>query len=66
MFQRAAAADEPAERNFIRAHALALQQGGQSGAAAAARLFSNPAGDYGSMVNERVGASNWTDSKVRR
>lgn len=24
---------------------------------AAARLFSNPAGDYGSMVNERVGAS---------
>ena len=25
----------------------------------AARLFSNPAGDYGSMVNERVGAGNW-------
>lgn len=25
----------------------------------AARLFSNPAGDYGSMVNERVGASSW-------
>ena len=25
----------------------------------AARLFSNPAGDYGSMVNERVGASTW-------
>lgn len=29
----------------------------------AARLFSNPAGDYGSMVNERVGASNWEDGK---
>lgn len=28
-----------------------------------ARLFSNPAGDYGSMVNERVGASNWEDGK---
>lgn len=28
-------------------------------AAPAARLFSNPAGDYGSMVNERVGASTW-------
>ena len=28
---------------------------------AGARLFSNPAGDYGSMVNERVGASNWED-----
>ena len=27
----------------------------------AARLFSNPAGDYGSMVNERVGASDWED-----
>jgi magnesium chelatase subunit H len=26
-----------------------------------ARLFSNPSGDYGSMVNERVGASNWED-----
>ena len=26
-----------------------------------ARLFSNPAGDYGSMVNERVGASTWED-----
>ena len=25
----------------------------------AARLFSNPAGDYGSMVNERVGTSSW-------
>ena len=25
----------------------------------AARLFSNPAGDYGSMVNERVGAGTW-------
>ena len=23
------------------------------------RLFSNPAGDYGSMVNERVGSSQW-------
>eukprot|EP00897_Mesotaenium_endlicherianum_P003366 jgi/Mesen1/3057/ME000018S02370 len=24
-----------------------------------ARIFSNPAGDYGSMVNERVGAADW-------
>ena len=30
----------------------------------AARLFSNPAGDYGSMVNERVGAGNWEASWV--
>ncbi len=26
---------------------------------AGARLFSNPAGDYGSMVNERVGTGGW-------
>merc|ERR1712216_729696 len=28
-----------------------------------ARLFSNPPGDYGSMVNERVGTSGWEDSR---
>lgn len=64
MFQRAAAAEEPEYMNWIRAHAQALQQDGQDASAAAARLFSNPAGDYGSMVNERVGASNWSNSKV--
>jgi magnesium chelatase subunit H len=64
MFQRAAAADEPEDMNFVRAHSQELQQSGQKAAAAGARLFSNPAGDYGSMVNERVGASNWTDSQV--
>lgn len=65
MFQRAAAADEPEDMNWVRVHAQALQQSGQDSSAAAARLFSNPAGDYGSMVNERVGASNWSDSKAR-
>lgn len=66
MFQRASAADEPPEQNFVRKHSLELQEssGGAAGNAAA-RLFSNPAGDYGSMVNERVGASNWTSSQVR-
>lgn len=67
MFQRAATAEEdPEGMNWIRTHAQALQQNGQDSSAAAARLFSNPAGDYGSMVNERVGASNWSDSKVCR
>lgn len=65
MFQRAAAAEEPHDMNWIRTHAQALQRSGQDTSASAARLFSNPAGDYGSMVNERVGASNWSDSKVR-
>lgn len=58
-FQRAAEAAEPPEQNFIRKHALAMKAKGLANPAA--RLFSNPAGDYGSMVNERVGASNWED-----
>ena len=57
MFARAADADEPPERNYIRKHALAIAATGA--ARPAARLFSNPAGDYGSMVGERVGAGNW-------
>jgi len=57
LFQRAAEADEPEEMNFIRKHAQEMGKKGLKNTAA--RLFSNPAGDYGSMVNERVGASNW-------
>jgi magnesium chelatase subunit H len=62
LFARAAAADEDPERNYIRKHALSMQAAGVEARGAAARLFSNPAGDYGSMVNERVGASNWESS----
>lgn len=43
---------EPVESNFIRKHALELTAKGVE--RPAARLFSNPAGDFGSMVNERV------------
>lgn len=57
LFQRAAAAEEPEEENFIRKHALALQAQGVENASA--RLFSNPAGDFGSLVNDQVVASNW-------
>lgn len=42
---------------LCRKHAEAMKAEGISNGAA--RLFSNPAGDYGSMVNERVGASSW-------
>lgn len=45
MFRRAAEADEPEEMNFVRKHALAMTQTGLQNASA--RLFSNPAGDYG-------------------
>ncbi len=57
LFQRAATAEEAEENNFIRKHALALQ--GQGVTNAAARLFSNPAGDFGSLVNDQVVDGNW-------
>jgi magnesium chelatase subunit H len=57
LFQRAAQADEPEDQNFIRKHVLALQAQGVENASA--RLFSNPSGDYGSLVNDQVVASNW-------
>ncbi|MEM1308075.1 MAG: cobaltochelatase subunit CobN, partial [Cyanobacteria bacterium P01_H01_bin.153] len=57
LFRRAAIADEPAEQNFIRKHALALEAQGIENTSA--RLFSNPAGDFGSLVNDRVTDSNW-------
>jgi len=57
LFQRAATADEPIEQNFIRKHALELEKQGIENASA--RLFSNPSGDFGSLVNDRVTDSNW-------
>jgi len=57
LFQRAAALQEPEDQNFIRKHALALQSQGVENASA--RLFSNPAGDFGSLVNDQVVDSNW-------
>ncbi|MDY7015943.1 MAG: cobaltochelatase subunit CobN, partial [Cyanobacteriota bacterium] len=57
LFQRAADAPENEEENFIRKHALALQAQGIENTAA--RLFSNPAGDFGSLVNDRVVDGNW-------
>ncbi len=57
LFQRAAEVDEPEEQNFIRKHSLKLRSQGVSNPSA--RLFSNPAGDFGSLVNDRVVDSNW-------
>lgn len=57
LFVRAAAADEPESDNFIRKHALILQAQGVKNCAA--RLFSNPAGDFGSLVNDRVVDGSW-------
>ncbi|WP_375476840.1 magnesium chelatase subunit H [uncultured Nostoc sp.] len=57
LFQRAADADESEDQNFIKRHALALKAQGVENASA--RLFSNPAGDFGSLVNDRVVDGNW-------
>ncbi|PIG93466.1 magnesium chelatase subunit H [Gloeocapsopsis sp. IPPAS B-1203] len=57
LFYRAATVEEPEDQNFIRKHYLALRS--QGVANPSARLFSNPAGDFGSMVNERVVDGNW-------
>jgi magnesium chelatase subunit H len=57
LFQRAADADEPEEMNFIRKHALILKSQGVENSSA--RLFSNPSGDFGSLVNDRVVDGNW-------
>ncbi|MBE7386024.1 MAG: magnesium chelatase subunit H [Leptolyngbya sp. SIO1E4] len=61
LFRRAAEADEPEAQNFIRKHSLALQAQGIENTTA--RLFSNPAGDYGSLVNDRVVDGNWESNE---
>ncbi len=60
LFQRAAEAEEPEEQNFIRKHALKLRSQGIENASA--RLFSNPSGDFGSLVNDQVVDGNWESS----
>ena len=59
LFSRAASLDEPVSRNYVRKHSEAMREEGVG--RPTSRLFSNPAGDYGSMVNERVGSGNWED-----
>ena len=62
MFERAAHAVEPASMNFIKKHADELIAEGVT-ERTAARLFSNPPGDYGNMVNEVVGTGDWDETE---
>ncbi|MFN7178878.1 magnesium chelatase subunit H [Hyphomonas sp.] len=56
----AAHADEPADLNFIRKHALAWQaSSGADMATAALRVFSNADGAYGANVNYLISAGTW-------
>ena len=60
LFRRAAEAEETEADNYIRKHCLALEAQGVENASA--RMFSNPAGDFGSLVNDQVVDSNWESS----
>ncbi|MGI0479249.1 cobaltochelatase subunit CobN [Geminocystis sp. CENA526] len=57
LFYRASIADESPENNFIRKHYLELKEKGIDNPSA--RLFSNPSGDFGSLVNDQVVDGNW-------
>lgn len=58
----AAKADEPAEQNFIRKHALACMAAERCDIETAAlRVFSNATGAYGANVNQLVDSSAWRD-----
>ncbi len=58
----AAAADEPAEQNYVRANALAYQaEHGCDLETAALRVFSNADGAYGSNVNHLIESGRWED-----
>jgi len=56
LFQRAADAEEPEDKTLSVNIPLAAASRIEN---SAARLFSNPAGDFGSMVNERVVDGSW-------
>ena len=58
----AASADEPAELNFVRKHALAFQAAqGADIETAALRVFGNADGAYGANVNHLLEAGTWQD-----
>jgi magnesium chelatase subunit H len=60
----AAQADEPADRNFVRKHALAYAaEKGCTIEDAALRVFSNAAGAYGSNVNMMVESGCWDEEE---
>mmetsp|Transcript_2978 Transcript_2978/g.6554 ORF Transcript_2978/g.6554 Transcript_2978/m.6554 type:complete len:1763 (+) Transcript_2978:74-5362(+) len=62
VLRRAAEADEPPEMNYVRKHFLEMQETeGSDGASS--RIFSNAAGEFGSLVNERVSAGNWDETE---
>jgi magnesium chelatase subunit H len=60
-YQAATAENEPVSMNYIKLHAQSMTNQGID--RSYSRLFSNPPGDFGSMVNEQIGSGEWEDSK---
>ena len=61
MFEQASYNDEPEDMNFVKKHTQALAAKGVE--RPFSRLFSNPPGDFGSLVNEQIGSGDWSDGK---
>jgi len=59
LFEKASTADEPTTMNFIKKHSDAIR--GENIDRSSSRLFSNPSGEFGSMVNEKIGSGDWVD-----
>jgi magnesium chelatase subunit H len=62
LFRRAATADEPVERNYVRANTEEMIAGGQSLEDATARIFTQSQGLYGTGVDELVEETQWQDN----
>ncbi|KAJ8600569.1 hypothetical protein CTAYLR_008172 [Chrysophaeum taylorii] len=61
-FERCASLDEePEAQNYIRKHVALIKIKNSDEQKPAARLFSNPPGDYGSLVNDQVNSGAWED-----
>lgn len=61
LFERCAAVDdEPSSMNFVKKHSMEFEAR-EDEKKPAARLFSNPPGDYGSLVNDQVVSTNWEE-----
>eukprot|EP01038_Epipyxis_sp_PR26KG_P011025 gene11025-14806_t len=59
LFERLSELDEPDEMNYIKKHVIEFREKGVD--RPTSRLFSNPPGEFGSMVNEQIGSGDWTD-----
>jgi magnesium chelatase subunit H len=63
LVREAAAADEPAEQNFVRKHVQAMLAEGKGWEQATARVFTQAEGTYGTDVDEAIDGSAWEEKQ---